>query len=111
LFPQEAVREASAWNPTVEEVSAVRSYLRATRVELQMRGLADATGSPSWRYDPSSKKQAGLIDGLMDRVQPDLLSDGHRVSIEACWYAMHDKALKKGDVSDLITILKNWRKL
>jgi len=111
LFPQEAVREASAWNPTVEEISAVRSYLRATRVELQMRGLADATGSPSWRYDPSSKKQAGLIDGLMDRVQPDLLSEGHRISIEACWYAMHDKALKKGDVSDLITILKNWRKL
>lgn len=111
LFPAERVREDGGWNPPIEAIGAVRSYLRATRVELQMRGLVEASGSPSWRYDPTSSKQRDYVWSLIRKMDPDKLPPEHRLALEAAWYAMDAKTLKKGDAADMINILKNWRAL
>jgi hypothetical protein len=111
LFPQDVVREAGTWNPPVEAISAVKSYLRATRVHLQMEGRVDAQGSPSWRYDPTSTKQSDLVWSLLSRISPDKLPQHHAKALEASWFALSEKTLKKGDASDFINILKNWRYL
>jgi hypothetical protein len=107
LFERE-IKEGGIWNPQMEAQPAVRSYLRATRVHLQMAGKIDEViKNNGWRSKPASQKQLELIDSLFSKIGEDKRSK----SLAACWFAAHAGILTKGDCADLINIVKNWRHL
>lgn len=103
----EETKTADSWNPGVEGMSAVRSYLRSTRVTVSIDGVIRNNG---WRSKPASNKQMDLVASMFAGMSPERLGE-HQQPLLACWMAMLSGELKKGDVSDLIAIVKNWRKL
>ena len=93
-------------------LTAARQYLRQTVLDLKMRKVLDEKVSPgSWRSKPSSNKQKQFVNSLFDSIHPDAVPEPHRGALEACYHAMWTPQFKKGDVTDMIEILKNWRKL
>lgn len=101
-----------------EVLGPMRSWLRATRVQMQFDGRIDTKKIESrhWRSDPCSRKQATYLDDLMRQIDPTELDEGLKFRIEASRQALLDclrrdpddleGAFRKGDASDLIDIVR-----
>jgi len=98
-------------------LTPIRSFLRSTRVAMQFDGRISLTvDSTHWRSDPVSNTQATFAGELMvrigkDGVPPDmqtpLLTAYHGVVAGSQRDASDlTNALRKGDASDLISILR-----
>jgi len=120
LALERATAPASSWGETdrmpAALLSPLRSWIRSERVRAQFEGRASLrVESTHWRSDPVSRRQARMIFDLMSRLTPaELGEDTER--FRAAWYAVRDAvtrdpqdlkgALRKGDASDLIVILR-----
>jgi len=93
-------------------LSAARQYLRSTVLDMKMNGVIDQkiSGS-SWRSKPVSNKQLVFAQSLFENINRDKIPEVHQGALGACYHAMWTPQFKKGDVTDLIDILKNWRSL
>jgi len=95
-----------------QALSAARQYLRQTALDLKMRKVISEKVDPgSWRSKPVSHAQKNFVNSLFESIHADAVPDPHRGCLLACYHAMWTPQFKKGDVTDLIDILKNWRKL
>lgn len=115
LATRRATKEgADVWGSGMpaQALSAARQYLRQTALDLKMRKVLDEKVAPgSWRSKPVSNKQLVFAQSLFESTHQDSVPDPHRTCLVACYHAMWTPQFKKGDVTDLIDILKNWRKL
>jgi superfamily II DNA/RNA helicase len=93
-------------------LSAARSYLRQAALDLKMRKVVEEkVEAGTWRSKPVSHKQKDFVNLLFDSINGDAVPEPHRTCLLACYHAMWTPQFKKGDITDLITILKNWRQL
>lgn len=85
-------------------LNPVSAYVRKVCLDFQMRGLIEMkVKSTRWRKDPSSTSQADLVQNLRHAI--DLpMPEHHRRALDIAWHSC--KALSKGDVSDMIYVLK-----
>lgn len=101
-------------------LTPVRSFLRSTRVAMQFDGRINLTvDSTHWRSDPIGKAQVRFATQLMQEIgkhgvpqewQAPLLAAFHGVVAGAQRDASDlANALRKGDASDLISILRGLK--
>jgi hypothetical protein len=85
-------------------IAPARSYVRKTTLDFQQRGLITMQiKSTRWRKDPPSGPQLELAWSLRHAI--DLpMAEHHQRALDIAWHAL--PALNKGDVSDMIGILK-----
>jgi len=117
--------EASSWSSggagkerlPHELLSPIRSWLRTTRVQLQFEGKVSLRlESTHWRSDPVTGKQVSMCAELMRRMDVSSLDPETRRCLETAYFAAQSSygcdpsqlkdQVRKGDVSDLILILR-----
>ena len=110
LAPRDPVtrRTASlAAAPEAERMSEAQSWLRKQALELMRLGVAQKLSSRAWRKLDPTQKQLDFALQLAKRVDPG--SPVARLALRAAWVCL--KNADRGYVSDLITVLKHWRRL
>jgi tRNA A37 threonylcarbamoyladenosine biosynthesis protein TsaE len=85
-------------------IAPARSYIRKTTLDFQQRGLITMQiKSTRWRKDPPSGPQLELAWSLRHAIDLPMAEHHHR-ALDIAWHAL--PGLNKGDVSDMIGILK-----
>jgi hypothetical protein len=88
-------------------IAPARSYIRKTVLEFQLRGIVPMQiKSTHWRKHPPTSAQLDLARALGDALKLPM-ADYHRRALTIAWHAL--PGLLKGDVSDMISILKAIR--
>lgn len=102
-----------------EILGPMRSWIRAERVAAQFAGRipANKITSTHWRSDPCSRKQLAELDRVMRQLDPRAIDKGTVRRIRAARAGLVDSlsrdpsnmkgALRKGDASDLIDIVRS----
>jgi hypothetical protein len=89
-------------------LAPIAAYIRALRVAFQGAGLVDITiPAGKWREEPANDKQMDMLRHI--RTDWTAVPGGHVKALQSAVSAAH--VLNKGDVSDLISVLKALKKM